>query len=136
MIFNSFKEMESYIKNKHKQTIKVIAEKEQRILRDEVMKQVYESYTPQVFYERTWSLYNNIKYYINGNQVTLILEDNGNWHSVYNESKLVYAFATLEAGTTWGRGGTNIEETVIEKNKREIPKVYKSTMNSLGVPVR
>ena len=134
MVFNSFSELKSYVEKKQKQTIKVIAEKEQRILRDEVMKQVYEAYDPTM-YERTFSLYNNIQYKINGNSVSLKLANNGNWHSVYTGEE-VYALATLDAGTTWARKGTNVQETVVNKVFNEIPKVYKQTMNNLGVPVK
>ena len=134
MVFNSLNDLKSYVEKKHKQTIKVIAEKEQRILRDEVMSQVYEVYSPN-WYTRTWALYNNIQYTINGNSVSLKLANNRNWHSVYSGEE-VYALATLDAGTTWARGGTNVQEKTLNRVSKELPKVYKTTMNNLGVPVK
>ena len=140
MVFNSFAEMESYIKSRHKQAMKVIAEKEKKELQNEVRKQIYNAYTPTWSGEgwegRTGDTYNNIQYQLGGDTIVLRLEDTHSWYSVYNPNKRVYAFEMLEQGYTWGRGSTNIKSTVINKLSKEIPKVYKSTMNSLGVPVR
>lgn len=137
MIFNNFNELKKYVEKANKQTIKVIAKKEEKILQEEVKNQVYNDYSPKE-YIRTGALYNNIQYTINGNIVSLKLANNNNWYSVYYDNPKVYVYAldTLDAGTTWGRNGTNVKEETKNRVLKEIPKVYKSTMNSLGVPIK
>lgn len=144
MIFNNFNDLKKYVEKANKQALKKVAEKEKKILQDEVRKQIYEAYTPKwsqdewgdMWQGRTGDTYNNINYKLNGNFIILKLEDTRSWYSAYNPSKTVYAFEMLEQGYTWSRPRTNIKEVVIDNCEKEIPLVYKSSMNSLGVPIR
>lgn len=144
MIFNNFNELKKYVEKANKEAIKKVAEKEKKILKDEIKEQVYEAYTPQWSQEqwgdrwqgRTYSTLKNVDYILKGNSIVLKLKDTQSWYSVYNTDNTVYAFEMLEQGHTWARPQTNIKEVVIDECKKEIPLVYKSSMNSLGIPIK
>ena len=144
MIFNNFNELKEYVEKANKQAIKKIAEEEKDILKDEVIKQVYEAYTPQWTKEqwgdrwqgRTGDTLKNINYILKGNSIILKLKDTRSWYSVYDPNNTVYAFEMLEQGHTWARPQTNIKEVVIDECRREIPLVYKSSMRKLGIPIK
>ncbi len=145
MIFNNFKELEKYVKQANEKAIREVAEKQTKVVKDEVHKQVYLGYAAR-FYHNTGDTYNNVQYQIKGNMIETKLEDTKSWHSVRKPYPPIYAFDMLEAGTTWGSGGkdgvrtyrpqTNIAETVKGKLTKEIPLVYKKAMKEQGINLR
>ena len=145
MIFNNLDELEIYVKKANEKAIKEIAEKQTKVVKDEIYKQVYLKSTAK-YYKHTGDTYNNVQYQIKGNIIETVLEDTGSWHSVFKPYKPMYAFDMLEAGKTWKsidkegnityRPQTHIAETVEKKLKKEIPLVYKKAMREQGIKIR
>jgi hypothetical protein len=64
--------------------------------------------------------------------------DNGGWYSLVGRTAGQHFFALegLEAGTSWGRGATNIYSFSAVKCYSNIPDKYKKCLISFGIPIQ
>lgn len=135
MEFTSLESLFAYIEKSVAATMTEVGSEMMDIMKDETHKQVYSAYKPKK-YVRSYDLMRSIgvveKTPIS---VTTEWQPNGDWFSVINGNRF-YAIRGLEAGTTWGRGGTNLMEETTKRIEDEIPNVFRQAMNGKGVPIK
>lgn len=143
MKFSSLEEMISYIEKAQSSVIMDLGEDMKDIMKEEIQKQVYNSYSPKD-YGRTGQLLDSpqIKY-VNNNYICVEFMMMGDWKSnAYGMSSYrgggspFFPMYGLESGSTWSRDETDIVEESFEKIKDEIPKCYKQAMSRMGIPIR
>lgn len=143
MKFSSLEEMISYIEKAQSKATRDMGEEMVDIMKDEIEKQVYSAYSPSD-YSRTMQLLDSpqIKY-SDSNYVSVEFMNMGDWKSHgygmsgYNGGgSPFFPMYGLEHGGIWGRGTTNIMDESTSKIEDEIPKCYRDSMNSMGIPIR
>lgn len=144
MVFKSLDELVAYTKVKIAASMPEVGEEMKEIMKNEVVKQAYGSFIPNV-YERTGDLLDASEIAeITANSVTSEIKDNGGWSSLRGSHFFpMYGF---EGGSVWTHGSTreepkfrpktNIMSESEAKIRTNIPKCFKSKMNELGVPVK
>lgn len=143
MVFNSVSELTKHIEKMMSQANREIAHDMVLIMKQEVQQQVYLCYQP-LDYSRTRSLAESPTVgYVDKHLVEVEFMNNGDWKShAYGMSTYkgggspFFALEGLESGATWGRNSeVNLMEGSFNRIVREIPKVYKSELKGLGVPI-
>ena len=139
MEFNSLDELVAYVKKCQEKAMLEMGEEMVDIFNEEIADQVYNAYSPSVYERHDW-LRDSAE--IEGSGADFITTGlnmyAGSWTSLYgnNAGEYFYPMYGLESGTTWGRGSTNIMESVFDKCQDKIPKVYKQAMSRMGVPIK
>lgn len=143
MKFSSLEEMIAYIEKAQSQATKKMGDEMVDIMKDEVQKQVYNSYSPND-YNRTMQLLNSPQITnVSKNYVSAAFLMMGDWKSQgYGMSSYsgggspFFPMYGLEYGGVWGRGTTSIMDESIDRMENEIPLCYRDAMNSMGIPIR
>ena len=136
MVFDSLSELKTYVERAMENSAKKSAEEMLEIMREEIL-DAYGSYSPKV-YERTGDLENTPQIIVaDQSGMTTEFMDNGGWYSLVGRTAGQHFFALegLEAGTSWGRGATNIYETSKARCYVMIPDYYIKYMRALGIPI-
>jgi hypothetical protein len=137
MIFDSLAELESYVRGVMDKCAGICAEEMLEIMREEI-ENAYNSYSPSM-YSRTGDLLNTPQIIqADSSGMTTEFVDNGGWYSLVGRTAGQHFFALegLEAGTSWGRGATNIYSFSAVKCYSNIPDKYKKCLISFGIPIQ
>ena len=141
MVFDSLSELKTYVERAMETSAKRSAEEMLEIMREEIS-DAYGSYSPKV-YDRTGDLENTPQIIVaDQNGMTTEFMDNGK-HVLIIYDDLIrqtagqhfFALEGLEAGTSWGRGATNIYELSKTRCYAMIPDYYIRCMRALGIPI-
>lgn len=143
MKFSSLEEMIAHIEKAQSTATKNMGVEMVEIMKEEVQQQVYGSYSPRD-YNRTMQLLNSPQITNSGNNyVSVAFMMMGDWKSQgYGMSSYsgggspFFPMYGLEHGGVWGRGTTNIMDESVSRIETEIPKCYRDTMSSMGIPIR
>lgn len=136
MVFDSLSELKAYVERAMESSAKKSADEMLEIMREEIL-DAYGSYSPKV-YERTGDLENTPQIIVaDKNGMTTEFIDNGGWYSLVGRTagQPFFALEGLEAGTSWGRGATNIYELSKTRCYAMIPDYYIRCMKALGIPI-
>lgn len=136
MVFDSLSELKAYVERAMETSAKRSAEEMLEIMREEISN-AYHSYSPKV-YDRTGDLENTPQIIMaDKSGMTTEFMDNGGWYSLVGRTAGQHFFALegLEAGTSWGRGATNIYELSKTRCYAMIPDYYIRCMRALGIPI-
>lgn len=136
MVFDSLSELKAYVERAMESSAKKSADEMLEIMREEIL-DAYGSYNPKV-YERTGDLENTPQIIVaDKSGMTTEFMDNGGWYSLVGQTagQPFFALEGLEAGTSWGRGATNIYETSKTRCYAMIPDYYIRCMKALGIPI-
>ena len=136
MVFDSLAELKTYVERAMATSAERSAEEMLEIMREEIS-YAYSGYNPKV-YDRTGDLENTPQIIIaDENGMTTEFMDNGGWYSLVGKTagQPFFALEGLEAGTSWGRGATNIYETSKTRCYAMIPDYYIRCMKALGIPI-
>lgn len=142
MVFNSLDDLVNYVESKHSEVMQAVGNEMVQIAKEEIMNQLYLCYVPQD-YTRTRAMMDSPKInYFDNHNVIMEFINVGDWKShgygmstYKGNGSPFFALEGLEAGTTWGRGNTNIVEGSFNRIVSEIPKVYKDELKSMGIPI-
>ena len=145
MIFNSLDDVISYINSICSTAMNPMGERMEEIMKNELMHQVYASYTPNQ-YERTGQLEDtpNIAL-IDSDSVTVEFQDNGDWKDVPSGNH-AFPISRFEQGQVWAEGGgknnpkylpaTNIMDESFSKCQSDIPPLLAEFLKSRGIPIK
>lgn len=127
MVFNSVDECISYIENTINECMPKLSIEIKRIIDDVTRSQV-----------RGWSgqIFSSVEIENENFSASAYFSNNGNWFSLVTGSKVNNPIVFLEAGTTWGRGATNIIDVALEICEKEIPQEFLRLMKSKGIPMK
>lgn len=137
MEFSNIEEMVIFIEKKMNQASKELTNKMVEIAKETTEKE-QGKYSNPSSYTRTGDLLRCIKPTSTTKDLMEITwENSGRWKSY--KGNPFYAPIALETGKTYGVGGyrpkTNFVELTEKRVENELPKHFKTIMNSLGVPI-
>jgi hypothetical protein len=141
--FNSIDEMFAYTKAQNSRAMPSIAEEQKEIMREEVVEQIVNAYSPSM-YDRTGQILESAQVSgVTDSSVETEYMDNGG-HTDTNGSH-AFVIERHEDGGVWSHGSTksnpvykpktDLVDGSTRKVEEKIPKAYKQIMNGLGVPV-
>lgn len=137
MVFNSFEEIEAYVRQAMIDCATATAQEMINIMKQQI-EQAYGGYSPSM-YVRTMALLNTPEINIaSESEIETEFKDNGGWYSLRGSSAGAHFFALegLEGGYTWGRGETNIYDSSVERCKTEAVQYYFDCMKAHGIPLQ
>lgn len=126
MEFGSLQDAMAYIESSITNTMPEIAE-EIKIIMDNVTIDQVEGWSGDIF--------NSVEKTATSNSAMASFGDKGNWTSLITDQPVGNPIKFLEAGTTWGRGASDIMDKSFELSQEIIPEKLKNYLIALGIPI-
>ena len=127
MTFNSVEECISYIENAIRKCMGEISVEIKHIM-DDVTREQIRGVTGQIF--------SSVIGQTEGMSASAGFENVGYWYSLVTGQSVGNPIKFLEAGTTWGRGATNIMDVALGRVEDEIPRTFLQLMRDMGIPIQ